>query len=62
LRYSRNGYEWLSLTPSFQDGNIKGFSTIDNGLFALFEFGKTNKKEIIVSVPRALNITFREKK
>src|SRR5690606_12509754 len=33
LRYSRNGYEWLLLTPSFQDGNIKGFSTIDNGLF-----------------------------
>ena len=61
LRYTRNGYAWMALKPSYQNGSIKAFSTIDNGLFTLLMFDTSNKKELVISVPRALGIVFKKK-
>ncbi|TYR32235.1 beta-lactamase family protein [Sphingobacterium phlebotomi] len=60
LRYTRNGYEWMVLKPSYQDDRIKAFSTIDNGLFTLLEFDTNNKMDLVISLPRALGIAFRK--
>lgn len=60
LRYTRNGYKFIYLKPSYKDGNIVGFSGLDNGLMVMFDFD-INKGNLSVSMPRALGIPFERK-
>ncbi|WP_293298037.1 serine hydrolase [Pedobacter sp. UBA4863] len=57
LRYTRNGYKYIYLRPSYKDGNIVGFSGLDNGLMVMFDFD-TTRGDLQVSMPRALGIAF----
>lgn len=60
LRYTRNGYQFVSLKPAYKDGDIVGFSSMDNGIFMMFDFDIV-KNTLKVSLSRALGIGFEKR-